>query len=82
MTCVRNGFVCVVVMAMSKYTKLYSHRYENYVSEPSHEKTSNLGFRPGPTQTGLYSHRSRLEACNFGFKKKRNCSVCVVKTKA
>ena len=27
----------------------------------SHEKINNLGFRPGPTQTRLYSHRSRLE---------------------
>ena len=26
------------------------------------DKTNNLGFRPGPTQTDLYSHRSRLEA--------------------
>ena len=24
------------------------------------------GFRPGPTQTGLYSHRRWLEASNFG----------------
>ena len=32
------------------------------VFEHSHEKTNNLSFRPGPTQTGLYSHRSRLEA--------------------
>ena len=30
--------------------------------EPSHEKTNNLGFGPDPTQTGLYSHRRRLEA--------------------
>ena len=30
--------------------------------EPSHQKTNILGFRPGLTQTGLYSHRSRLEA--------------------
>ena len=26
------------------------------------EKINNLGYRPGPTQTDLYSHRSRLEA--------------------
>ena len=37
-------------------------RAECVVSEPVHEKTNNLGFRPGPTQTRLYSHRSRLEA--------------------
>ena len=33
-----------------------------HIFEPVHEKTNNLGFRPGPTQTGLCSHRSRLEA--------------------
>ena len=27
-------------------------------------------------------HRSRLEACNFGLKKKRNCTIHVAKTKA
>ena len=31
-------------------------------NEPSHEKSNNLDFRPGPTQTGLYSHRKQLEA--------------------
>ena len=31
-------------------------------SEPSHAKNNNLGLRPGPTNTGLYSHRSRLGA--------------------
>ena len=30
--------------------------------EPVREKTNNLGFRPGLTQTGLYSHRRWLEA--------------------
>ena len=34
----------------------------NVQFDPSHEKTNNFGFRPGPTQTGLYSLRSRLEA--------------------
>ena len=46
------------------------------------EKTNNLGFRPGPTQTGLYSHRKWLEAGNFGFRKKRDCTIHVAKTKA
>ena len=36
--------------------------------EPVREKTNNLGFRPGLTQTGLYSHRTLLEAGNFVFK--------------
>ena len=30
--------------------------------EPSREKTNNLDFRPGPTQTSLYSNRRKLEA--------------------
>ena len=29
---------------------------------PRREKTGLRGFRPGPTQTDLYSHRSRLDA--------------------
>ena len=30
--------------------------------EPRSEKTGLRGFRPGPTQIGLYSYRKRLEA--------------------
>ena len=30
--------------------------------EPHHEKTCIWGFQPGPTQTGLHSHRGWLEA--------------------
>ena len=32
------------------------------VVEPVHDKTNNLGFRPGPTQTSLYSHRRNPES--------------------
>ena len=42
--------------------------YSYSINEPVHEKTNNLGFRPGLTQTGLYSHRTLLEAGNFVFK--------------
>ena len=45
------------------------------------EKTKKFGFRPGPTQTGLYSHRRWLEAGNFLFQKKRSCTIHVAKTK-
>ena len=31
-------------------------------NEPRREKTDLRGFRPGPTQTDLYSHRKELEA--------------------
>ena len=44
-------------------------------------KNQQFGFRAGPTQTGLYNHRSRLEARNFGFLKKK-CTIHVAKTKA
>ena len=30
--------------------------------EPVHKKTNNLGVRPDPTQTGLYSDSIKLEA--------------------
>ena len=32
------------------------------IYEPRCEKTGLRGFRPGPTQTGLYRHRRWLEA--------------------
>ena len=50
--------------------------------EPRCEKTGLRGFRPGRTQTGLYSHGTWLEALNFGSRKKRNCTIRVAKTKA
>ena len=37
--------------------------------EPQRQKTGLQGFRPGATRIGLYSHRNRLEAGNFGFRK-------------
>ena len=40
-----------------------------HLFEPVRDKTNNLGFRPGLTQTGLYKHRRWLEAGNFGFRK-------------
>ena len=45
-------------------------------------RKQQFGFRPGPTQTGLYSHRRWLEVGNFGFGKKRNFTIRVAKTKA
>ena len=37
-------------------------------STDMHNKMKQYGFRTGPTQTDLYSHRRWLEALNFGFK--------------
>ena len=36
----------------------------------------------GSIQTDLYIHRKRLEAWNMGFKKKRDCTICIVETEA
>ena len=51
-------------------------------NEPRCEKTGLRCFQPGLTQTGLYSHRRLREVCNFGFRKKRDCTFSVGKTKA
>ena len=44
-------------------------------------KTGLRGFRPGLTQTRLYNYIKWLEARNFGFRKKRDCTIRVTKTK-
>ena len=43
-------------------SELCACMYGYFSIEPSHEKTNSLGYRPFLTQTGLYSHSSRLEA--------------------
>ena len=40
------------------------------------------GFRPGLTESGLYSNRSLLVAWNFSIRKKRNFTIYVANTKA
>ena len=45
-----------------KRKHLFISRVRIGIIEPVHEKTNNLGFRPGLTQTRLYSHRIKLEA--------------------
>ena len=49
--------------------------------EPRCEKTGLRGFRPGPTQTGLYNDRRLLEASNFCFRKYRDWTIRIAKTK-
>ena len=46
------------------------------------KNTCLWGLPPGPIQTGLYYHIRRLEARNFRFSKKRDCTIYVAKTKA
>ena len=44
---------------------------------PQCEETGFWDFRPGLTQTDQYSLEKRLEARNFGFKKKRDFIIRV-----
>ena len=52
------------------------------INEQRREKTSIRGFRPGPTQARLYSLRRWEEPWDFGFRKKRDYTIYVAKTKA
>ena len=66
------GLICVVVFLVVYFLSLLNkyHRVDNnrlvtdstYIYEPRGEKTGLRGIRPGPTQTGLYSHRRWLDA--------------------
>ena len=45
---------------MNSQTSSFTGSFET-TFEPRRKKTGLRGFRPGPTQIGLYSHRSRLD---------------------
>ena len=47
-----------------------------------YEKTCLRSFRPGSTQTELYKERIWLEARHVGFRKNRDFTYYIVKTKA
>ena len=54
---------------------------ETYIStEPRHKKTCLRVLRPGPTQTGLCSHRKWLAAGNLKFRKRTKYSSYEAKT--
>ena len=57
-----QGVQCrgISLVNFSKFLKLFFSLLLLY--EPRREKTSLRDFRPGPTQTGLYSYRRWLEA--------------------
>ena len=59
---------CTVTAQLIRPVPLFSHYWFSHdaahiiikyrrQNEPRCEKTGLLGFRPDPTQTGLYSHR-------------------------
>ena len=51
----------MVFHTLVEYRHCFYTVEELVINEPVREKTYNLGFRPGPTQTDLYSLRSKLE---------------------
>ena len=51
----RIKFLCIDLAMCYQVHKMKT------VYEPRSEKTGLQGFRPGPTQTGLYNHRRWLE---------------------
>ena len=56
-------FIIIILHAHPQYVcKTLAIEWDVQHYEPRREKTGLRGFRPGPTQTRLYSHRSRLEA--------------------
>ena len=55
---------------------------ERNIYELHHEKNQQCGFRTSLTKSKLYKHRRWLEALNFGFRMKRNCTISVTKIKA
>ena len=67
--CLKWYFLCKLkwYMIILDYPDV-SERNIQLIYKPRREKTGLRGFRPGPTQTGLYKLRKELEACNFGFK--------------
>ena len=58
-----NRFKCFRKVPVPKHINILDLDYLCCnVIEPLPEKTNNLGFQPGLTQTRLYSHRLRLGA--------------------
>ena len=53
-------FVLLINVKMQKIVGILT--FSGRLNEPHCVKTGLRGFRPGPTQTGLYSHRGWLEA--------------------
>ena len=53
---------CDIITAVMQFVFFITNFYIYAINEPRREKTGLRGFRPGPTQTGLYSLRKVLEA--------------------
>ena len=56
--CLQSNGICVLIRVLKlKYDNQFTNPivFVQFYFEHSHEKTNNLDFRPGPTQTGLYT---------------------------
>ena len=79
----QNQVLCLCKNKHKCAEKLCYHTgWSPLLYEPRCEKTGLRGFRPGPTQTRLCSYRRWLEAWNFVFRKRRDCTIRVTQTKA
>ena len=69
---------------LSSYLERHKHSHcLQYQHEPRSEKKNGpQGFRPGLVQTGLGNHWKLLQTWNLWFRKKKDCSIYVVKIKA
>ena len=54
--------------------------YLKALNKRHYEITCLWGFQPGLTKFRLYSHRRWLEACNFGSRQKKDCTIYAAKT--
>ena len=67
---------------MSSEGRAYAVNNIDQYERVATQENQQCGFQTSSTQIGLYHHRGGLEAVNFRFRKKSNCTILVVKTKA
>ena len=63
-----GGYKAILQEVLKTQIKTLVRGYLCLSAKPRHEKSGLWGFRLGPTQTGLYSHRKELEFGNFRYK--------------
>ena len=69
------------IQAVRKSAKVVKHANMVVHYEPRHEKTNNVVFEQVRHKLSCTSTEVWLEAVNFEFMQKRNCTIRVVKTK-
>ena len=64
-----STFVFILILIYNLYLGKKTRRHFDSIKWAATSETGLRGFRPGPTQTGLYNHRIGLEAWNFEFRR-------------